>query len=165
MREHRGKWATIFVSVAGIIAGVSAWGLTSPAASAEPAKRTVYLAAIEPKGSTTVAEEPFPTTELPPGPGYALEAPDPEGKWTVETYRWLPSTIVVHQGDEVTLEILGVNGKEHPSVLEGYGLNFTVRRGHVTRVNFTADKVGIFTLMCNVHRPTMTAQFVVLPRP
>lgn len=42
------------------------------------------------------------------------------------TYRWEPSQIIVNQGDEVTLEILGVNGDEHPGVIEGYGVDFVV---------------------------------------
>lgn len=158
------KLGTILGLLAGIIAVLAACVLTSPTASADPTKRTIYVAAIEPKGSTTLAKEPFPTAKLPPGAGYGLKAPDKDGKWGVKTYRWLPSTIVVNQGDEVTLEILGVNGKEHHAVIEDYNVNFTVRRGHVIRVNFRADKAGIFNIVCNVHRPVMTAQLVVLPR-
>ena len=30
----------------------------------------------------------------------------------MSTYRWDPSQIIVNQGDEVTLEILGVNGAD-----------------------------------------------------
>ena len=164
MLERIGRLGTILVLLAGIIAVLAAWASTSRTAYAEGAKRTIYMAAIEPKGSTTVAKEPFPTAKLPPGAGYGLKAPDKDGKWGVKTYRWLPSTIVVNQGDEVTLEILGVNSKEHHAVIEDYNINFTVRRGQVIRVNFRADKAGIFNIVCNVHRPVMTAQLVVLPR-
>jgi hypothetical protein len=144
-REHTmsRKLGTILVLLAGIIAVLAAWASTSRTAYAEGAKRTIYMAAIEPKGSTTVAKEPFPTAKLPPGAGYGLKAP---------------------QGDEVTLEILGVNGKEHHAVIEDYSINFTVRRGQVIRVNFKANKAGIFKIVCNVHRPAMTGQLVVLPR-
>ena len=162
METRMGKLGIALVFIAGITAVLAG---VSPLAAEQPTKRTIYIAAIEPKGSTTVRKEPFPTTELPPGPGYILEAPDAKGKWRVKTYRWLPSTIVVNQGDEVTLEILGVNGAQHPSMIEGYDIGFMVRRGQVTRIKFTADKAGIFTIVCNVHRPTMTAQLVVLPRP
>ncbi len=122
------------------------------------------MAAIEPKGSTTVAKEPFPTASLPPGDGYGIKQPDKEGKWEVSTYRWLPGTIVVYQGDDVTLEIIGINGDEHPSVIEGYNKSFTVRRGEVTKVTFKADKAGVFNIGCGEHQPSMNAQLVVLPR-
>jgi len=164
MEKRIGKLGTVLVFVTGVIAVLAASQGMSPAAAVQPAKRTIYMAAIEPKGSTTVDKEPFPTAELPPGHGYILEPPDKNGRWTVKTYRWLPSTIVVNQGDEVTLEILGVNGEQHPSIIEDYGIGFMVRRGQMTRINFRADKAGIFNIVCNVHRPTMTAQLVVLPR-
>ena len=35
-------------------------------------ERTIYMAAIEPKGSTTVDKEPFPAEALPAGGGYGL---------------------------------------------------------------------------------------------
>lgn len=129
-----------------------------------PRERTIYMAAIEPKGSTTVDQEAFPAVELPAGGGYGLKPPDGSGKWVVETYRYTPGTVVVNQGDTVTLEIAGINGKEHPFYLEGYDVKGVVKRGEVTRVTFNADKAGIFKLVCEIHRPTMQADIVVLKR-
>src|SRR3990170_6510089 len=126
-------------------------------------ERTIYMAAIEPKGSATVDKEPFPTEALPAGGGYGLEGPDEKGAWTVETYRWLPSGVTVVQGDKVTLEILGVNGAMHASKVEGYDIAFDVKRGQVTRVTFTADKAGVFRIICSTHQPAMTGTLVVLP--
>ena len=100
------------------------------------------MVAVEPKGGATVDKEPFPSAALPEGKGYELKSPDAEGRWEVSTYRWEPNQIIVNQGDEVTLEILGVNGAEHPTVIEGYDLSFTVKRGQLTTVTFTADKAG-----------------------
>jgi len=77
--------------------------------------------------------------------------------------RWMPSTITVIEGDRVKLEILGVNGKSHASTIEGYGVDFEVKRGELTTVEFDADKPGIFRLVCNTHKPAMTASLVVLP--
>ncbi len=129
-----------------------------------PRERTIYMAAIEPKGSTTVDKEAFPTAELPTGGGYGLKPPDETGKWVVETYRYTPGTVIVNEGDTVTLEIAGINGKEHPFHLEGYDVSGNVKRGEVTRVTFKADKAGIFKLVCEIHRPTMEADIVVLKR-
>ncbi len=139
-------------------------GCASQSASVAPAERTIYMAAIEPKGSTTVAKEPFPAVALPEGGGYGLIEPNADGAWTVETYRWDPSTIVVNQGDVVTLEIIGINGAEHPFTIEGYNLSDVVKRGQITRVTFIADKSGIFKIKCGVHLPTMQADLVVLPK-
>jgi hypothetical protein len=124
-------------------------------------QRTIYMAAVEPSGGADVEREPLPPA-LPPGGGYILNEPDETGRWEVATYRWSPGTIVVNQGDEVTLEIVGVNGREHHTEIEGYDLEFVVRRGELTTATFTADEAGIFNIVCHDHQPSMTAQLVVL---
>jgi len=159
MKQHRN------VRIVAALLGLVAVGLASCGGSAiEAADRTVYMAAIEPKGTTNVAKEAFPTQALPAGGGYALVEPNEVGDWTVETYRWLPSTVTVAEGDNVTLEILGINGASHPARIEGYNLDFEVQRGQLTTVTFTADKPGIFRFVCDVHQPAMTGTLVVLPR-
>ena len=132
-------------------------------AGLEASERTIYMAAVEPKGAANVSEEPFPTTPLPAGGGYALEEPNEEGEWEVETYRWMPGTVVVTEGDQVTLEILGVNGSSHTATIEGYDLDFSIKRGEVTTVEFTANESGIFPIVCKTHQPAMTGTLVVLP--
>ncbi|MBI4308201.1 MAG: hypothetical protein HY684_05285 [Chloroflexi bacterium] len=157
--------AITFLAISGVIVLLTACAPTSSLAAGDPAKRTIYMAAIEPKGSTTTAKEPFPTSQLPSGGGYILKAPNKEGTWEVSTYRYFPSTVVINQGDEVTLEIVGINGKEHATAIEGYNVQFSVLRGQVSRATFKADKAGIFNIVCTTHRPSMTAQLTVLPRP
>lgn len=127
-------------------------------------ERTIYLAAIEPKGGTSVDDEPFPEEALPAGGGYKLVEPNDEGRWEVSTYRWLPSDIVVTEGERITLEILGINGASHPSSIEGYDISFDVKRGELTTVSFVADKVGTFAIVCHAHEPSMTGNLIVLPR-
>lgn len=150
-----------FALALGVLAvAVSACGSGGAISAGE---RAIYMTAIEPKGGANVADEPFPTEALPAGGGYALKEPDADGRWEVETYVWMPSEIVVMQGDRVTLKILGVNGKSHPSVIEGYDLSFDVKRGQLTTVSFVADKAGVFRIRCDAHPPAMTANLVVLP--
>jgi plastocyanin len=120
------------------------------------------MVTIEPKGATD--KEPFPNAKLPVGKGYELKAPDAKGRWEVSTYRWDPNQIVVNQGDDVTLEILGINGAEHPTVIEGYDLSFTVKRGELTSVSFTADKAGVFPFRCAAHPPSMVGELIVMPK-
>jgi plastocyanin len=150
------------VMVLSLTVAVSAAALAVPAEAAGM-KRTITMVAVEPKGGTSVDKEPFPADPLPEGGGYILKAPDAEGRWEVSTYRWEPSQIIVNEGDEVTLEILGVNGAEHPTVIDGYDISFTVKRGELTTVTFTADKPGVFAFRCGVHMPSMTGELIVLP--
>lgn len=147
------------LAVVGVAILVAACSGQAPVA---PVERTIYMAAVEPKGGVNVDQEPFPSEALPPGDGYALKEPDDTGRWEVETYRWEPSTIVVNQGEVVTLEIIGINGKQHTFEMEGYDVSGVVRRGHVTRVTFTADTPGIFKLICGTHKPSMQANIIVL---
>jgi plastocyanin len=130
----------------------------------EGTEATVYMAAVEPRGSTNVANEPFPEVPLPEGGGYVLREPDAEGNWSVSVYMWMPEQVVVTEGDEVTLRIVGINGAAHPSIIEGYDIEFDVARGALTDVTFTADRVGTFPIICVIHQPTMTGQLIVLPR-
>ena len=146
----------------GIVGALMLAGCAGQEPAAAPVERTIYMAAVEPKGSTTTAKEPFPSAALPDGGGYGLIEPNADGAWTVETYRFEPATIVVNQGDVVTLEIVGINGAEHPFVIAGFNVSGTIKRGQVTRVTFTADKAGIFRITCGKHLPTMTADLVVL---
>ncbi len=152
-----------------LIAGVALVALAGAACTSnapsklEPGERTVYLAAIEPKGGQTVDKEPFPEQPLPTGGGYILKEPDETGRWEVETYLWSQSEIVVVQGDKVTLEIIGINGAIHPSTIEGYDIDFEVKRGQLTTLTFTADKAGVFRFVCHAHQPSMTGTLIVLP--
>jgi plastocyanin len=80
------------------------------------------------------------------------------------TYQWSPGTIVVREGETVTLEIVGVNGDVHPSTIPGIVDSFTVKRGHVTHVTFTAPKPGLHPTTCTKHMPNMQGTLVVLPK-
>jgi FtsP/CotA-like multicopper oxidase with cupredoxin domain len=128
-------------------------------------ERVIYLAAIEPKGGVTVDKESYPAAPLPKGGGYVLNPPNPQGRWEVSVYQWSPSTIVVRQGERVTLEIVGINGAKHSGHIDKYHPDhFEVKRGQITRVQFTADTPGIFKIHCKEHEPSMEGTLVVLPR-
>ncbi len=132
--------------------------------SALAEKRHIVVAAVEAKGGVTVDKESFPTGTLPAGPGYILKKPDQNGRWEVSAYVWMPSQIIVNQGDDVTLEFVGINGAAHPAAIAGYNQSFTVMRGEVTKVSFKADKAGVFAIDCPAHKPSMRGELIVLPR-
>jgi plastocyanin len=84
--------------------------------------------------------------------------------WGVETYVFDPSQIVVYEGDQVTLNILGVNGDLHDISVIGYVEQFELHRGELKIVTFTADRAGTIDFICSIHQPTMHGQILVLPR-
>ena len=131
---------------------------------AQAETRFFTIAAVEPKGGASVSQEAFPTEALPAGPGYVLKQPDQTGRWEVSTYVWQPSQIIVNEGDEVTLEFVGINGANHPTTIAGYNKTFGLKRGTVNRVTFTADKPGVFHITCATHRPSMVGELIVLPK-
>ncbi len=153
------------VLAAVLLGGVAFAVSLLPGPTAAQATRTVYMAAVEPKGGTGVSQEAFPNPDaLPGGGGYILKAPDSTGRWEVSTYQWQPGFVLVNQGERVTLEIIGINGGEHVSSLPPYVDKFTVKRGQLTRVTFTASRAGIFPIICVSHQPSMTGYLVVLPK-
>lgn len=125
------------------------------------AKRHIVVTAVEPKGGANAEKEPFPSAALPDGKGYVLKQPDQTGRWEVSVYVFDPRQIFVDEGDEVTLEFVGINGGSHPTTIEGYDTSFELKRGQVTKVTFTADKPGVFRIVCAAHHPTMVAELVV----
>jgi heme/copper-type cytochrome/quinol oxidase subunit 2 len=127
-------------------------------------KRFFTVLAVEPRGGANVGQEPFPGETLPPGGGYVMRQPDQSGRWEVSAYVWSPSQIIVNQGDEITLEFVGINGATHPTEIKGLGKSFTLKRGQTTRVEFKAERPGVHPVICSTHQPSMRAEIVVLPR-
>jgi len=138
--------------------------LISASAGAYAETRFFTVTAVEPKGATTVDKEPFPAEAMPPGGGYVIKQPDQTGRWEVSAYVWQPGQIIVNEGDEVTIEFVGINGATHPTTITGYNKTFQLKRGQVVRVSFTADRAGVFPIVCATHKPSMNGELVVLPK-
>ncbi len=165
----RKLWVLVAIAV-----GIGAIGAASVAVSDGDAKaavktRMIYLSAVEWKGSTNVSKEPYPTAPLPAGGGYESFPPGhPEvaseaGKWAVETYRFDSAVVAACKGERVVLKIFGVNAKEHVTTIPDFGKNFTIRRGQMSTVVFRVPNTGIFPIVCITHKPSHTADLVVLP--
>ena len=147
--------------LAGMLVGACLLGASGPA---QAAQRFFTIAAVEPKGGTTADKEPFPASALPEGGGYVIKKPDQTGRWEVSAYVWQPSQIIVTEGDEVTLEFIGINGAEHPTTIVGYDKTLVLKRGHVIRIVLKADKPGTFAIVCNHHKPSMVGELIVMPK-
>ncbi len=153
--------AVILVVLAslGLTLGIASSG--DAKATATAAKRSIYLSAVEWKGSAEVAKEPYPTKPLPEGGGYELIAPDAAGKWNVETYRFDSAVVVACEGEQITLNIFGVNAAYHDITIAGFKQNFRVSRGQLSTVSFLAKKAGIYPIVCLTHKPSHRADLAV----
>jgi nitrosocyanin len=77
---------------------------------------------------------------------------------------WLPSTIVVNQGDKVKLTLKNqVPGADitHGFTIPGYNIAEVVTRGQPKTITFVADKAGIFPYYCQLHPAHVGGQLVV----
>lgn len=163
MTEMRQMPKQSFGMVAAVLAGLGAAATWTTPAWAE--KRFFTVLAVEPKGGATVEKEPFPSSTLPEGGGYVRTQPDAKtSRWEVSAYVWQPSQIVVSEGDEVTLEFVGINGAAHPTSIAAFGQTFIVNRGQAHRITFTADKAGILGIVCGTHKPSMSGELIVMPK-
>ena len=156
--------------VASIVTVISISTMMQPAASqfevgTLPTNRsTFYINTVGHEASVNATREPFPNSTLPEGRGYMLDPPNEQGNWRIETYVFDPSQIVVYEGDQVTLNILGVRGRVHNISVSGYVDEFELHRGELRPVTFTADRAGTIDFICSIHQPTMHGQILVLPR-
>ncbi len=153
----------VAAAVAGGWLALNNGGSPEPAAAGE--KKVIYMSAVEWKGNTDYAKEPYPGDVIPPVGGYKNNPDTGPGRWGTQTYRWDTGSIVVNRGDEVELRIWGVNGANHPTTIEEFvpAPGFNVQRGQLTVVNFTADKAGTFKMTCHTHTPSMESLITVLP--
>ncbi|WP_054634860.1 cupredoxin domain-containing protein [Thalassobacillus sp. C254] len=69
----------------------------------------------------------------------------------IEAYRWDPGTIVIPKNKQVKLKIYGVNGKEHPFMIEGTDIKGTVKKGEETEIDLHFTESGIYRLICLTH--------------
>jgi plastocyanin len=135
---------------------------------------TIFLTALEIKGSTTTDKLPPPSinpADLSKGYGFKAagqaEQKAPQ-KWEVSSYLFAPASVTVRQGDTVVLTVFVVNGDEHEvwiAAPDGQKVmaNTIWNRGREYRAQFVAAKPGTYQLTCSNHAPSMIATFVVLP--
>ena len=81
---------------------------------------------------------------------------------------WLPSTLVANEGDkvEITLknEVPGAANNQHGFEIPAYNIEKVVTAGKPEKVEFTADKPGVFIFGCQLHPAHVGGQFIVRPK-
>jgi len=132
---------------------------------------TFDVSVIEIKGSTDGIDAP----DVDPASlsaGYGFKEPgvydgDNPDKWQVATYLFSPSALTAVKGDNITLRMFVINGDTHVTWLEAPDGSvveeWTMNRGREYNISFTADQAGYYTMHCNNHAPTMSANILVLP--
>jgi|SRR5262249_55310546 len=82
------------------------------------------------------------------------------------TKLWLPGTITVKKGTKVTLKLINKvpsDPNQHGFAIPAYNIAEIVNRGEDKTVEFTANKVGVFPIICQLHPAHVGGQLVVLP--
>lgn len=79
---------------------------------------------------------------------------------------WLPSTIIVHQGEKVVLTLKNdIPGAEdrHGFSLPAYNITEVIKRGDPKTVSFVASRAGTFPYLCQLHAAHVGGQLIVEP--
>jgi len=77
---------------------------------------------------------------------------------------WLPSTIVVEEGDHVKLTLKNMAPgavTDHGFSIPAYNITEVVERGKPKTVEFNADKAGVFPYICQLHPAHIGGQLIV----
>ena len=75
---------------------------------------------------------------------------------------WLPSSLMVHQGDEVELTLINKLEDPHGFKIEEVGIEEVVQPQAQLTVRFTASQPGVHRYLCHLHPPHIGGQLLVL---
>ena len=99
-------------------------------------------------------------------PGYATAA-EPR-KFTLinvdldGTKIWLPSSIMVHQGDDVELTLINKLDAPHGFAIKAFDIEQVVQPQSQLTVTFTASQAGAYNYICHIHPPHLGGNMLVL---
>ena len=102
------------------------------------------------------------------GAGYAAAA-EPK-KFTLinvvldGTKIWLPSSLMVQQGDEVELTLINKLDDPHGFKIEDFEIEEVVQPKAQMTVKFTASKTGAHSYICQMHPPHLGGNILVLSK-
>ena len=79
---------------------------------------------------------------------------------------WVPGTLVVKKGTKVKLKLINnvpSDPNQHGFAIPAYNIAEIINRGEPKQIEFTADKEGVFPIICQLHPAHVGGQLVVLP--
>jgi len=166
---RRTGWSGLIL-VVGIVVALA----TSSDLAAQPRGHSIYMTAMEFKGTTTsdkLAPPSIDPSKL--SKGYAYKGPgqaDPSSpqRWEVTTYQFTPSFVTAVLDDSIMLSVFIANGDHHEVRLTDPDGQVVLEKatwdlGREYTKFFQVEKVGDYHLECALHRPSMTATIMVLP--
>jgi len=77
---------------------------------------------------------------------------------------WLPSSLMVHQGEDVELTLINKLDEPHGFKIEDMGLEEVVQPKAQMTVTFTASQTGAHRYICHLHPPHIGGQILVLSK-
>jgi len=77
---------------------------------------------------------------------------------------WLPSSLMVQQGDEVELTLINKLDDPHGFKIEDFEIEEVVQPKAQMTVKFTASKTGAHSYICQMHPPHLGGNILVLSK-
>jgi len=77
---------------------------------------------------------------------------------------WLPSSLIVHQGEDVELTLINKLDEPHGFKIADVGIEEVVQPKAQTTVTFTASQPGAHSYICHIHPPHLGGQMLVLSK-
>lgn len=136
------------------LVAIALTGLGCKQTEVQPTPLPIVEPMVEPAPAVheepVVEQTPVPTPALAPKP--VVEAPKPITRnisMTAKQWEFVPSRIVVNQGDTVVLTITS-DDVDHGFSLPAFKIDETLEAGKAVTVTFVADKKGTFPFTCDV---------------
>jgi plastocyanin len=77
---------------------------------------------------------------------------------------WLPSSLMVHQGEEVELTLINKLEDPHGFQIAAFGVEEVVQPQAQMTVKFTASQTGAHSYICHLHPPHLGGHILVLSK-
>lgn len=81
-----------------------------------------------------------------------------------DTKIWLPSSLIVHEGDTVELTLINTLDVPHGFRIDTFGIEAVINAKSKSTVKFTAKGVGLHPYVCHLHPPHIGGQILVLEK-
>jgi nitrosocyanin len=80
-------------------------------------------------------------------------------------HQFVPSTIIVHEGDTINFKIKNTENMLHGFAIDAYGIHVFLQPNNTTTVSFVANKPGLSTFYCFLHPDHLHGELVVTYAP
>ncbi len=183
--ESRGRFTIVLLGASLLVYGVGpamsqdARGSTykgeatqadAQAGATEPGEQVFHIMTVHLDAKTNVngdgshPPEPFPVSAASSSGGLIVRPPNEQGDWSIRSFVFQPSQVVVKQGDIVVLNFVGIQGPSHTISIDGQNEQISLKRGEIKAVRLVAEQLGTIRFVSVGREPTMQGSILVLPR-